>query len=459
MDGVNQVRLSTFGQSFSSFKVHVWCFFIQVDIIYLLVKRKMVDVVEDIFSYFDEDSLRNCEIVSKSWYSAIKNGKFWKNLFKRESNKKKVLQTYFERNKNKLEENEYHYKKLFNAPQHLNNNWTRGNFQTKSVPVGEMTVTNLTMDAKRIVFALKRPKSNLSSSIMVWNRWTLETECVLEAPIKAKITDLELYGELIFCSHATGSIFVWNLITKTTIARFPGKQWAESVDIHIAHGLLVACYGLVIPQLSLASTKTEVIIRRIFDPPSKMEIEETEMISQASVCMLESDSNYFGFVLESVFGLRTKFQLRSSANFQILRELDISFASSLGYSNGWLVTANEEEIKIWDAETLKCHSSWLANKPVEDIYITSRHVIASDSKNKFTVWDSPSKTGTQPRRTQNGLFQFELLEEERGGFFHGSMVECVNFDEFQFVTISERYGCERSPVSSDFRMLNVRDFM
>ena len=61
---------------------------IQVDIINRLVQHPMILIARDIFFLLDFRSLRNCELVSKSWYFAIRNDNIWKRRYHREEMKR-----------------------------------------------------------------------------------------------------------------------------------------------------------------------------------------------------------------------------------------------------------------------------------------------------------------------------------------------------------------------------------
>jgi hypothetical protein len=61
---------------------------IQVDIINRLVQHHMIFNARDIFFLLDFRSLRNCELVSKSWYFAIRNDNIWKRRYHREEMKR-----------------------------------------------------------------------------------------------------------------------------------------------------------------------------------------------------------------------------------------------------------------------------------------------------------------------------------------------------------------------------------
>ena len=61
---------------------------IQVDIINRLVQHHMILIARDIFFLLDFRSLRNCDLVSKSWYSAIRNDNIWKRRYHRKEMKR-----------------------------------------------------------------------------------------------------------------------------------------------------------------------------------------------------------------------------------------------------------------------------------------------------------------------------------------------------------------------------------
>ena len=59
----------------------------QLDIIHHLIQRDLIFIVEEIFSFLDFSSLMHCELVSKDWNLAIRNGRSWQKIYDKESKK------------------------------------------------------------------------------------------------------------------------------------------------------------------------------------------------------------------------------------------------------------------------------------------------------------------------------------------------------------------------------------
>ena len=439
----------------------------QTDIIYELVERHMNLIAEDILSYLDETSLRNCESVSKYWYLVIREGKLWKRLYNRVCLKKPLLTTILQLREAKIQmqNDEFQFKKLFTAPKQLCKNWRDGKYSTLKTNLGEVKVSVFTMDAKRILLGVN---SSVPPSIIVWNRWTLEHECLLVGSILARITDLALHGEVIFCSHSDGKIAVWNLLTQRVIMQIQDEgvpEWVYWVDLRVAHGFLVGAFNIhADPDEAIDfEDYTCITVWRICDPLSKMGIESREHIPNGmTVCHLASDDKYFAVFLES-FDL-VKFQLRSSSNFQnIIREVHIATGSRFDYHSGRLVTISIEErqMKVWDSETLTVKQSWPITLDcyVDDLSITCNHIILFASVqgvNKFIVWDLPSTTDgdTSPVKQSKELFQCEMNSEEFYTMDHDALL--FKFDELQSLTISCNYPSPTTPLQST---LTRRDFL
>ena len=86
---------------------------IQVDFIHRLVQRQMFHVIEEIFSYLKDRNLRYCELVSKSWYFAIRNDNIWKKRFERKANTQPhFYRSFLQHAQLQIENSEFFYKKL-----------------------------------------------------------------------------------------------------------------------------------------------------------------------------------------------------------------------------------------------------------------------------------------------------------------------------------------------------------
>ncbi|XP_045025122.1 F-box and WD repeat domain-containing 11-B-like [Daphnia magna] len=241
------------------------------DIVSLLVKRHMNLVVETILSFLDHNSLQSCEFVSKTWYLVIRNGKLWKRLYGRVSQRKPLLQNLMARReleaKHDTENDEFLYKRLFYAQQTLVQNWSSGKYKTSLKALGEVSVSIFTMDARRILYVL-RTSPSVPSSIMVWNGWTMESEHFLVGH-QEWITDMQICGDLIFCSYYDGTILVWDQKTKEVVQQFQDQEVVDWVVIHASHGLLITCTSIL---SGLTDQDISVTIRRIHSP-TEMAIE------------------------------------------------------------------------------------------------------------------------------------------------------------------------------------------
>jgi WD40 repeat protein len=426
------------------------------DIISLLVKRHMNLIAESILSFLDDTSLKNCEAVSKTWYLTIRNGKLWKHLFNRISQRKPLLQTLLKRReleaKHDMEKDEFLYKRLLNCQHSLSQNWTSGKYSLSSANVGEVSVSIVVMDAKRILFAL-RTSPSVPSSIMVWNRWTLESEQYLVGH-QEWVTDLQICGELIFCSYYDGTILVWDLKTKEVVQQFQDQEVVDWVVIHAAHQLLITCTSIASGP---SDRDTSITVRRI-KSPAEMVIEATEEIPNYKVCRLVSDENYFAVFLSSSGGDWIKLQLRSAADFRCVREMNnlIQVEDSFDYHSGRLVTGSSEGvIKIWNPETGVCRQTWKSTETIDQLRLSSQHIIARHSEDtKFFVWNLPTAADLMERQEPNDPVQIETCEEV------GVMDPSFIFDELQIINVSVNeleLGIPNTSVSSS--TLVVRDFL
>ena len=444
-----------------------------MDIITLLVNLHMDLIARDIFSYLDETSLRNCESVSKSWYFVIREGKLWKQLFHQVAKSQPDLEALHQYKKseakNQLENENVQFKRLFNGPHHVNKNWSCGKFETRRIELDDVKVSHLIeMDDKRIIFGLESDSG--PSKIMVWNRWKLESECLLVTPAKAKMTDIKLYGELIFTSHADKSILVWDLKTREITVQFLGKEVPDGMiypSLHVDHNLLIGLFTSISyddEQLDRESHEycSCATIRRMSSSPVHMVFEKIELIPYASAYKCDSNNNYFALFLDCPEE-KIKIELRSIDSFQVIRQLNVSMGDFVTCSNGMLATVpalvageQSEKIKFWDPNTLSCKQTWITQGLVNEVIFSSRHILFLDSNFKMTACNLPtfSDDDLETERMVNGIFEFELDYEEEN---YADLIEHIPFmlcDGLQFITVSTQIS---EGTSKSF--LTIRDFI
>lgn len=427
----------------------------QLDIINLLIKRHMNDVVEVIFSLLDVESLRHCELVSKTWYVFVRDENLWKRRYEKERKKNPHFhEALYQRGKEQLRRF-FLYKKLFNARQKTEINWILGKYLTFSIEIGKFSIYFLTMDAKRIASAI----DGNSPSIMVLKRWTLKFDCLLTGAIQAPIRQLQLQDDFIFSSHQDGTICQWNLISKQLVQHIQDKTYAGSegnedriILFHAAHNLLISCDRPYLPTVDCFSDRyvqvplhfdTRITIRR-FLSPTEMAVERIEDHSLAQVMRLESDAKYFAIFMRNPTIL--KIQIRSTADFQVIRELRVAYHAHAryAYNCGWLVTVDREKsIKFWDAETLTCKCiipRHCFRNQVLEMVLNSTHLILIDIYRNVYVLTLPYFLKSHVEF----YCLFRTSQEEHYWNF------C--FDELQIVTLW-------IGGSNHLRKLVVRDFM
>lgn len=422
----------------------------QIDIISRLVQRHMNDIAVKILLYLDISSLRYSELVSKNWYNFIKNDNLWKLRFEKDAKKNPQLyEAILQRGKCELKRL-FLYKRLFIARHFVHRNWLFGKHVTITKNVGN-DVYYYTMDAKRIVLAVSTSSFgyddyNFTSSIKILNRWSMKSECVLENPTKTKIKKMQLQGEMLFCLHENGTVAIWDLTTQRMVKRIQNRQL--KVLLHATKSLLIICSNFLSSNRNndLLNVDTRITIYRIHNP-NEIDVERTEDLVNTEVTKLESDSKYFALFLKTAPKEPViKIELRSTADFQVIRELNIIYKTFIrfGYGSGWLVTYDEEQIKFWDAETLTCcrssnptYGSYM--EPCE-IFVNSDHALTLFGTTtrtemmpiyNFFVYPLPNKESSQHQST------FSSIQLKRARFYSHFFL-----DELQIVTLDRTHRCQ-----------------
>lgn len=417
----------------------------QVDFISLLIQRHMNDVAASIFSLLDIESLRHCELVSMTWYDFVRAENLWKRRYEKDGKKKPHFhKALFQRGRNQLTKS-FLYKRLFTARQNTENNWIMGKYSTFSLSIGSCHI--LTIDAKRIALAISE------HSIVVLNRWTLKIDCILEG-VQSAIRQLQLQDDYVFSLHQNGTICQWNFITKQLVQQIQHNYDNEDVIIlfHAAHNLLISCERPYHPNFDCFPDRyaeiplhfdTRITIRRILSP-TEMVIKRIEDHPVAQVMRLESDSKYFAVFIRNPTVL--KIQIRSKADFQVIRELCVTYHAHVryAYNCGWLVTVDREKsIKFWDVETLTCKCiipRHCFRNHILEMLLNSAHLIMIDVYRNVYVLTLPYFLKSHVEF----YCLFKMSQEEHYWNF------C--FDEVQIVTLS-------LSDSSHLSKLVVRDLM
>jgi hypothetical protein len=359
----------------------------------------MYFIVREIFAYLNEDSLRVCESVSQQWNLAVSDCKMWTKLYQKEQQQflirglKARMQAIGWQNSTPKADESW-FKKLFDAKLHVEKNWQIGNYRIDEATIRNCRVITVTFDTKRIVFGVIPVNYFGFSKIIVCNRWTLDVECVLNCPIQQWITKVHIDGDIIYCSHLEGNIYIWDLQTKEIITIMKKDELLQWTKSYLAHGFFVACY------FTGTQSNLVVSIRRISKPISDMKVEKILRISGSVLRNVDIDKDYLVLSLCRLSFTVYAIQIRSTQHdFSIIHELDFSYDPFFNYSygNGYLVASlfeeGRENIKLWDIETLKLKATWIENRRFGDRRTNfvslshSRLIIETTHNADFVVYD------------------------------------------------------------------------
>jgi hypothetical protein len=340
------------------------------------------------------------------------------------------------------------FKSLFNTQKCVKKLWKTGEFTTTSTYIrADVPLNIFRMDSKRIVMTFDQLQLIGSQRlIMVFNRWTLESQCVLKVLVPDKIIDFELHEELIFCAHAGGNIFVYDLSTENVVLQFQSQDVVGGTEVglrkvHVALGHLICCLD------NRADTYISIIrIHSSANSPLKLEVESIVNIIDARVLQIESDENYFVLFLQSDFYEWTKIQLRSTTDFCVVHELDTNFDvfiqnnARFAYHGGWLVTVTTERdygylIEVWDAKTLTCRKRWI-NPNSAQIFLTSSHLILNHFVDHvLSVLELPasSDVGDSGEEVEKQFVKYDIL------FHYDNDHRVCSVDELQIFSLTNSF--------------------
>ena len=342
---------------------------IQIDIINRLVQHHMILIARDIFSLLDFRSLRNCELVSKSWYFAIRNDNIWKRRYHREEMKRPHFYQCLEKHA------------IFNL--HMEHVSLLGCLYNKLLLAIESDQRKLklpcnlirkpyiyqmfedmflTMDNKRIIVGENNRYSERFYDIypvvvFVYDSFTLKIECILKARDAGRIKFMQLQGDLLFCSfYSNKLIYVWDLASKQIVQKLQDDIPGQCVDglFHAAHGLLISCYNVAAGSKFQKEIDgdTHLIVRRI-QSPTEMAIEKKEHLPLWEINQVESDANYFAVSLSFGVPESREIQIRSKFDFQIIHCIEMTpDYKCCSFHNGQLlivdIVSNRIQIKFWE---------------------------------------------------------------------------------------------------------------
>jgi WD40 repeat protein len=249
----------------------------------------------------------------------------------------------------------------------------------------------LRMDSKRIVGRTWR--FPYSCSIVVWNRLTMEKECILQEPDAiirySFLSDLQIIKDLVICSYHKGNICIWDLNKKKIIKQFTSNRKSQYVRLHVCKHLLIGCYTFKkfrgeLEYLSL------FIICEINEDPSKICINRSEMLDDVTVSSIQSNSETFVLFLKTISGL--KIQFRTLNNFQVMRELNMEWDPyDLYYTHGYggfFFASNEEKtIKYYDRDTFSCLRVWTMTHKISSLFMYSHFLIVHTTQGELMVFN------------------------------------------------------------------------
>lgn len=422
----------------------------QVDIIDRLVRRQMFFIAEDIFTRLDDKSLRQCELVSKSWYLVIRNGKIWKKNYEKEARQQPLFhRTLLQRGLHQLNNKDLLYKKLCRAKENVLNNWDSETYLKTTITIGELNVVCLAMDAKRIVLGVSSCQSNPNSSILVYDSSTLERECVLmQPPTEGFIKHLQLLGELVICSFYSQTIIIWDLKTRQVVRQLNDNIDGGSVQVIfcVAHDWLISCFNISPDVLILSDRFDARITVRRMRSPADMTIEKTEDFPNCKIEQLEADDNLFAICLR--VSQSCKLQLRSRSHFQVIHEIEMTPAFkwfSLQYDRLLTIERNPNNgknlVKCWNIDDVfkKCSPSSETRKSIDLVW---RKLLDYDEdpivfSNAFHLifCKSCELVYLLNNSFGKGFYSLQLCFKENWGSLHAEN-KLVTSNAFQVVTVS-----------------------
>lgn len=416
-------------------------------------------IAEKILSHLDENSLLHCLLVSKTFSLVIGNIGIWKQLYEEKSKKNPHFHQSLFLQWKALSDNHQVIsgavlKRLIYDEQKIKNNWKSGKYwlTTRSIWSEILHLTAFNMDAKRVAFGFR----NFDTPIVVYNRWTFQFECTLleesfdSASYRVSVRDLQFYGDLLFCLHADGELVVWNLVIFKVVHKYApivSRGLVNPRKFHVAHNLLIISSHVISVRGKNSSKNSWIIdtslsVHRIHNP-GRILLERTEDLLKTNVRGIASDQMYFALFIK--LNSVVKLQLRSIADFQIIRQLDIGFNPLFAFNDGRLVTLEGRGFfRLWDTETFACIKTWpnLTGGQIEEILLDSSHLIARGLTGQVSVWDLP----TLEKSNNNPSFEFQLIGDDE---YNKSLMKC---DGLQILTVSPFEGSSSRPT------LTVREF-
>jgi WD40 repeat protein len=433
-------------------------------VIQLLHEKCLDSVTEYIFSLLNISCLKAAETVSKLWYSIIKKEKIWEKQYGKLNFKDSALSLLLQRRISEgfnIVDDEFLPKRLLNAYEKVQMNWTTGKNLKKMVKVGHCS--RFIMDSNRIIVI----ESTLS--VTMWNRWTLEAE---DLPVQSdntlsELTHLDLSEDLLFCSYRDGTIVAWDITKKNILYQFTDEIMSGfDLKIHIAHGLLVSFK--TVAGDDWGCNQTMFSVRSLKTPSNIVTQEVTNRIPCARVKDVTSDDNYFIVFLFCsnhcvVSPDDFKIQLRSVNIFEVLREICGIMSSNeiFSYFKGWLV-AGLTSVRVWDIEKGICQYTIPAafdnsneyEMQVADVQLDGEHLIIRDTSGTFTVWRfmTTNKQSIIPSKERINLLSSTSVtlsgERMKRGY------QKFKFDHLQIVSVHT----EEDDLNGPCDLLTIRNF-
>lgn len=400
-------------------------------------------IVNFIFSYLDEISLRSCEMVCNKWNSVVEGGRFWEQLYHSVSKKKPVLQAllYHHRLSQKHLNPTYsmNYKFLFNSLTKIKKNWNTKNYKTETINF-EKRISFMKMDLRRIVFVLQGRESLYSNEFVVVDRFTLETEFFMSFSTE-NISELQIYNDKIVLANHHGNIFIFDITTKEILVEFtPNTEQSIFflVKMCVSDELLVACSGLY--AAVDGSWDTFVTIYRISNFLTQDAVTaKSEIIHCVKCVRIERHNNrYILFMIEQHEN-RLKVQLRSTDEFHFIQELfmddDQFYTEHYAYENGLLVACGlhlefGQILTLWNVETLSRLSIIEVPGAFSRISLDISNFVLMHYDEGFHIYDLL----LFPKTLLLGKKEFLIVINAL--YSIDQQVEDVLFDEIQIFTVS-----------------------
>uniref|UniRef100_A0A7M5UZ17 F-box domain-containing protein n=2 Tax=Clytia hemisphaerica TaxID=252671 RepID=A0A7M5UZ17_9CNID len=386
----------------------------------IMIFEDLEPVLEVIFSYLDDSSLRSAELVCKQWLWCIEDSMLWRKLIKQKVHRETVWKGFGKRrgwmdslNTFSEEFDHKYFRALYlNTEKDIKNlesNWKTGKHQ--------LTTVSCEAEYREGVYCLQSDEEQIVSghrdnTVKIWDTKTLACKKMIKGHT-GSVLCLQYEGNLLITGSSDSTVRIWNLET------------GQEINKLMQHSDAVLTLRLQNSTLITGSKDRSIIVWDVHSPNAaslRMKMEGHEK----AVNVIDFDDKY----IVSGSGDRT-IKVWDSNTFNFIRNLagHSRGVNCLQYRTPLVVSGSTDQtIMLWNVEQGTCLTVFktYSEMLVRCLQFNDHYIVSGGHDGVIKVWNLKAALHGRPEAE---LFIHSCKP-------HNNRISHLSIDHFQIVSCS-----------------------